>query len=177
MEELKMVRKRVRDEYGSPEFGINSPAVKRLRDNLLDSLDDASEICASDQDLDSFIKSFEEEITASPSAAAEVADVLSDSGESRPDLGYLLGASDDELGIPPPTSGDLSTELVRVDSDPTHFGCEFWEIPDYDAFGSGFEEMGSYNGEYPALDGLFDNSDLGLGSGEYPWRPETMPAQ
>ncbi|GFQ01635.1 hypothetical protein PHJA_002307400 [Phtheirospermum japonicum] len=137
------------------------------------------------------MKSFEEEITASPSVVAgrggasvseaEVVDVLSGSGESRPDLGYLLGASDDELGIPPPTTssspGELGAELVRVESNSSEFGGDFWEIPDYDAFGSGFGEAGSYNGEYAALDGLFDYSDMGLGSDDYPWRPETLPAQ
>ncbi|GFP85339.1 hypothetical protein PHJA_000677600 [Phtheirospermum japonicum] len=173
-----MAKKRVRDEYESLELDIDSPEVKRLRDNLLDSLDDDPEICASNQDLDSFMKSFEEEITASPSAAAVRGGA---SGESRPDLGYLLGASDDELGIPPPTTssspGELGAELVRVESDSSEFGGEFWEIPDYDAFGSGLGEAGSYNGEYPALDGLFDYSDMGLGSGDYPWRPETLPAQ
>ncbi|KAL3631326.1 hypothetical protein CASFOL_024310 [Castilleja foliolosa] len=188
MEEMKMVKKRVRDEYESPELGIDSPEVKRLRDSLLDSLDDDPEICASNQDLDSFIKSFEEEITASSSAGGggggsagvevEVVDALSDSGESKPDLGYLLGASDDELGIPPPRTsslpGELRAESVRVEPEPSEFGGEIWEIPDYDGFGSGFGEAG---GEYAALDGLFDYSDMGLGSGEYPWRPETLPAQ
>ncbi|KAL8536633.1 hypothetical protein ACS0TY_011996 [Phlomoides rotata] len=47
------------------------------------------------------MKSFEEEITAS--ATVEVVDLDSEFGDSRPDLGYLLGASDDELGIPSPS--------------------------------------------------------------------------
>ncbi|KAK6157695.1 hypothetical protein DH2020_011943 [Rehmannia glutinosa] len=103
MEEIKVVKKRVRDESEGTESDIDSP-----------------------EDLDSFMRSFEEEITASPSAAgggeAEVVDLTSDSGDSQPDLGYLLGASDDELGIPPPMSspGGLETELrtepVRVES-------------------------------------------------------------
>ncbi|KAK6134069.1 hypothetical protein DH2020_032166 [Rehmannia glutinosa] len=187
MEEIKVVKKRVRDESEGTESDIDSPEVKRLRENLLDSLDDDPEFCTSNQDLDSFMRSFEEEITASPSAAgggeAEVVDLTSDSGDSQPDLGYLLGASDDELGIPPPMSspGGLETELrtepVRVESGSSEFGGEFWEIPSYDSFGYGFGETDNYNGEYVALDGLFDYSDLGLGSSEYEWRPETLPAQ
>ncbi|KAI3467103.1 hypothetical protein Pfo_023766 [Paulownia fortunei] len=166
MEEVKMVKKRVRDESEEPESDIDSPEVKRLRENLLDSFDDDPEFCTSNQDLDSFMKSFEEEITASPSAAGGgvatvVVDVASDSGDSRLDLGYLLEASDDELGIPPPTSSpgglenELRTELVRVESDSSEFGGGFWEIPSYDSFGYGFGEADNYNSEYVALDVIY----------------------
>lgn len=179
MEEVKEAKKRVRDESEEPESDITSPEVKRLREDLLDSLDDDPEFCTSNQDLDSFMKSFEEEITASPG----VVDLVSESGESQPDLGYLLEASDDELGIPPPTASpvglenELKTELVPVESDSSEFGGEFWEVPGYDAFGFGLGEADNYDGEYVALDGLFDYSDLGFGSGDFPWRPETLPAQ
>ncbi|KAL6529234.1 hypothetical protein OROGR_014857 [Orobanche gracilis] len=183
-EEMKIVKKRVRDENESPpELDNVSPEVKRWRENLLNSLDDDPDICASNQDLDSFMKSFEEEIAASPSGrgggGSEVAavDLASDSGESRPDLGYLLEASDDELGIPPPKASESKDEVVRVEPDSFEFGGEFLEMPGYDAFGSGFEQSDNYNGVYEALDGLFDYSDLGIGSGECPWRPETLPAQ
>ncbi|KAI3453020.1 hypothetical protein Pfo_009683, partial [Paulownia fortunei] len=166
MEDLK-VKKRGRDDSEEPELDIDSPEVKRLRENLLDGLDDDAEFCTTSQDLDSFMKSFEEEITASPSAAggeaALVVDLTSDSGESRPDLGYLLEASDDELGLPPTASSPgglenvLRTELVRVESDSSELGSEFWEIPSYDSFGFGFvESEANYNGgngEYVALDG------------------------
>ncbi|GFQ08333.1 hypothetical protein PHJA_002977300 [Phtheirospermum japonicum] len=129
------------------------------------------------RDLDSFMKSFEEEITASPSAGFG-----GDYGESRPDLGYLLEASDDELGLPPPTSSpvglgsELRDELDRVESGSSELGGEFWEIPSYDSFGFGFGET-NYNGEYVPLDGFFDYSDLGFGSGDFAHRPETLPAQ
>lgn len=62
----------------------------------MDWLDEDSEIHATGLDLDSFMKSSEKEFTASPSAGGrelaevEVVDLTSDSGESRPDLGYLL---------------------------------------------------------------------------------------
>lgn len=186
MEALNVL-KRGRDDSEEPELDIDSPEVKRLRENLLDGLDDDSEFCTTSQDLDSFMKSFEEEITASPSAAdgeaVQVADLASDSGDSRPDLGYLLEASDDELGLPPTASSPdgLRNELDRVESDSSELQSEFWEIPSYDSLGFGFGETETNynggNGEYVALDGLFDHSDLGFGSNDFGWRPETLPAQ
>ncbi|KAH6802110.1 hypothetical protein C2S51_033556 [Perilla frutescens var. frutescens] len=185
MENLKE-KKRGRDESDETEFEIYSPEVKRLRENLLDSLDDDTEFCTTSQDLDSFMKSFEEEITASPSAGGteiQLVDLTSDSGDSRPDLGYLLEASDDELGLPPAesSSGETTVELVRVESDSSELGSGFWEVPGYDSFefGLGGSEINynGGNGEYVALDGLFDYSDVGFGSGDFGWRPETLPAQ
>ncbi|KAL0430119.1 UNVERIFIED_CONTAM: hypothetical protein Sradi_0637900 [Sesamum radiatum] len=116
-----MSKKRVRDEAEECESDIDSPEVKRLRENLLDSLDDDAEFCTSTQDLDFFMKSFQEEIAASPSAV--------DGGA---------------LGLPPPTSSpggvknELRTELDRFESDSSEFGREFWEFPGYEAFGFGF---------------------------------------
>lgn len=178
--------KRCRDESEEAELAIYSPEVKRLRENLLDSLDDDAEF-GSTHDLDSFMKSFEEEITASPYAGAgcgeeavQLADLRSDSGDSRSDLGYLFEASDDELGLPP-TASEATTELVRVESNLSELGSEFWEAPGYDSFEFGFggtlTNYGIGNGEYAALDGLFDYSDMGLGSGDFGRRPETLPAQ
>lgn len=179
MEIVKEVRKRVRDDSEA-----DSPEVKRLREDLLDGLDDESEFCTSTQDLDSFMKSFEEEILASPAGAEDrVIDLVSGSGESRPDLGYLFEASDDELGIPPPTASpvgagnELRTEFVTVESDSSEFGGEFWDVPGYDTYGFGLGEAENYSGEYVALDGLFDYSDMGIGSGDVSWRTETLPAQ
>ena len=53
--------------------------------------------------------------------------MASDSGESRPDIGYLLEASDDELRIPPPAATPVRKELVTVKSDSSELGGEFWE--------------------------------------------------
>ncbi|KAL6987156.1 hypothetical protein U1Q18_012911 [Sarracenia purpurea var. burkii] len=50
------------------------------------------------------MKRFEEEISTLPPPTMTVVDLISDSGESHPELGYLLEAFDDELGIPPSTS-------------------------------------------------------------------------
>ncbi|KAL2509653.1 hypothetical protein Fot_33300 [Forsythia ovata] len=186
MEELKN-NKRLRDGSEETESEIDFPEVKRLREDLLESLDDETDFCPTSQDLDSFMKSFEEEITASPKVE-EVVDLTSDSGESQPELGYLLEASDDELGLPP-SSGSPSgvenkqkNELVRVESDSSELSSEFsWldgEIPSFDSFEFGFVDAENYSGEYVALDGLFDNSDTGFGSNDFGWRPETsLPAQ
>ncbi|KAG6391697.1 hypothetical protein SASPL_149455 [Salvia splendens] len=198
MEEV--IKKRARDEteIETEAEEIDSPEVKRLRQDLLDGIDEDSDLCTSIHDLDSFMKSFEEEITASPAsghgsgAAKEgivdsasdcgesgavdegIVELPSDSGESRPDLGYLLEASDDELGIPPPAASPSRKELVTVESDSSEFGSEFWEV---DEFGFGFGGGESGSGEYVELDGLFDYSDVGFGSGDVVWRPETLPAQ
>ncbi|KAK3005603.1 hypothetical protein RJ639_016815 [Escallonia herrerae] len=189
-------KKRSRYESDESEFG--SPEVKRLRHDLFDVLDESDDVCTTSQDLDSFMKSFEEEISASGASSPAVAVVdltsesceSSESGESQPELGYLLEASDYELGIPPsvtsPSEVDnrVETESVRVLSDSDGL-TELWgfndQISGYDSFEFGFGDVDAFNNntnaEYVALDGLFDYSDLGFGSSDYPWRPETLPAQ
>lgn len=191
MEELKSKR-RLREETEEIESEIDFPEVKRLREDLLETLDDETDFCPTSQDLDSFMKSFEEEITASPKVEVEeVVDLTSDSGESQPELGYLLEASDDELGLPPSSTSpsgvenEQRNELLQVESDSSELSSEFsWfygEIPSFDSFEFGFVDTENYNGnngEYVALDGLFDNSDLGFGSNDFAWIPETsLPAQ
>ncbi|XP_028783394.1 uncharacterized protein LOC114739503 [Neltuma alba] len=180
--------KRVRDD--SDESRLESPEVKRFRDDLFDLLDD-NEPALSSQDLDSVMKSLQEEISAS-SSPAPVVDLTSDSGESQPQIGYLLEASDDELGLPPPGgelvkqdgNGELPNELLHVSSDSSGI-AEFWEfenqIPSYDSFdlGTGVEYNGNTNTEYVEFDGLFDHSDVYYESAELSesWRHETLPAQ
>lgn len=171
-------KKRVREDEA--EFDL--PEVKKIRDDLLDILDE-SDPEATAQDLDSVMKSFEEELSASSSSSPVVVDLTSDSCESsQPDLGYLLEASDDELGLPPSVNSSLEedrngvTELVRVDS----AGNDgFWgfedQIPSYDSFELGIVE---YNTEYAAFDdGLFDHSNVCFDSSDYSWRLGTMPAE
>ncbi|KAI7979121.1 hypothetical protein LOK49_Contig504G00001 [Camellia lanceoleosa] len=186
MEEVSNNKKRVRND--SYESDSDSPEVKRLRDDLFCNLDD-SDLCTTSPDLDSFMKSFEVEITASPPVT--VVDLTSDSGESQPDLGFLLEASDDELGLPPSNttpSDEEVVELVRVSSDSSTEFSEMWRFDDqilsYDSFEFGIAgEEESYNrdenGGYVALDGLFDYSDLSFGLADSSvalFRPETMPA-
>ncbi|XP_057960903.1 uncharacterized protein LOC131152950 [Malania oleifera] len=178
--EDQVSKKRVRDESES-----DSAEVKRLRDDLLGLLDD-SDPGAETQELDSVMMSFAQEILATSEAA-----VAPSSGESQPELGYLLEASDDELGLPP--SGESpsgqggkneETESDRVTYDSVGLG-ELWgfgdEIPSYDSFelGNGESNDDNNGGEYVALGGLFDYSDMGFGSYEFSdltWRPETLPA-
>ncbi|KAG6415478.1 hypothetical protein SASPL_122889 [Salvia splendens] len=68
---------------------IDSPEVERLREDLLDGIDEDSDLCTSIHDLDSFMKSFKEEIAISPTSshrfgAAEerIVESASDCGES-----------------------------------------------------------------------------------------------
>ncbi|GLU04754.1 hypothetical protein SLE2022_218860 [Rubroshorea leprosula] len=186
MEELSS-KKRVRDESAESEF--DSPEVKKLREDLFCALDDSDPDLVS-RDLESVMRSFEVEISASSSSPAPVVDLTSDSAESQPDLGYLLEASDDELGLPPPTtnttagedvkSGGEVTELVRVDSDSSGI-CELWgfddQIPAYGSFQMGVGD--NYNGGNVAYDNLYDFSDVCFDSSDYSsflWRPENSSA-
>lgn len=190
-------KKRVRDDSDELfDSGFYSPEVKRLREDLLENFDDGEFYTAS-HELDSFMKSFEEEISSGSAAntapAPAVVDLTSETGESQPELGYLLEASDDELGLPPSTSEgrngnevEEKTELVRGESDSAELSGGLWgygeELPSYDSLDVGIGEFGDFNnggGEYVALDGLFDYdfSYLGFGSGYFPLRPETLPAE
>lgn len=183
MEDLKC-KKRVRDD--SEESGFDSPEAKRLRDDFLEFLDDTGP-APSSQDLDSVMKSLQEEIsgTSSPFPLSD----LSDSGEPQPQIGYLLEASDDELGLPPPVASsapdtkneEFVNELIRVSSDSSGVG-DFWEfeypIPSYDSFELGSEVSYNVNTEYVAFDGLFDHSDVYYDSEEFSdsRRRESWPA-
>ncbi|KAL1223916.1 hypothetical protein V5N11_012833 [Cardamine amara subsp. amara] len=178
-------KKRVRDE--SDDVVLDSPEVKRLRDDLFDVLDDSDPEPVS-QDLDSVMKSFEDELSASLTVTTTA---QGSSGETQPDLGYLLEASDDELGLPPPppispitvakeeeTTKTL-TDLARVSSDSSGID-ELWGFEDHVTnygsldFGSGVGD----GGEYVAVEGLFEFSDDCFDSGDlFPWRSESLPAE
>lgn len=169
-------KKRVRSD--SDESEIDSVEGKRI---LLDILDD-SDVCTVSQDIDSFMKSFQDEISPVGEVGAEV------NSESRPELGFLFEASDDELGLPPTDSDTTQTEFetTRVLAESVEHS-ELWGLDDQiSSYGSfeyeyGYDDVNisnySNNGEYVALDGLFDHTDLGFGSSDLSWRPETLPAQ
>ncbi|CAH1419404.1 unnamed protein product [Lactuca virosa] len=177
-------KKRLRSD--SDESELNSPEAKRIRDDLLDTLDD-SDVCTVGDDLDSFIKSFEDEISPPP----ETLDQASESGDSRPDLEFLLEASDDELGLPPTETTPTESERIEVSTELVELGEFSWvddEIPNYESFEYGFDcaagdvnvnnnGNNNQNGEYVALEGLFDYTDLGFGSADMSRRPESLPAQ
>ncbi|KAA8542698.1 hypothetical protein F0562_023803 [Nyssa sinensis] len=161
--ENKSSKKRTRDdsdlnssefERVSPEDSeLNSPEAKRIRDDLLDILDDSD---TATQDLDSVIRSFEEEILHRPPQQADSYPSL-DSGESQPELGYLLEASDDELGLPPTVSpSEEQTNKVPIDLRPVAppeaigfgemMGFED-KIPSYDSFEYGIVQETQGNGD------------------------------
>ncbi|KAF3944941.1 hypothetical protein ACB098_04G079600 [Castanea mollissima] len=180
----------------------NSPETHLSEEDLLNILDDSDIVTDRDpaiQGLDSVIKSFEEEIMVqapAPAAAPAVfIDQASDSGESQPELGYLLEASDDELGLPPTTSSGEEVKIEAVNfeassADPEAVGLDGNllgfenEIPSYDSFEFGIvvdseSNLNDNNSEFVALGGLFDYSDQSYdpaGDSELLWRPESLPA-
>ncbi|KAE8707371.1 protein NIM1-INTERACTING 2-like [Hibiscus syriacus] len=178
--------KRVRDDSNGSD--LDPPEVKRLRDDFLDFLDESDSLPVN-QDLASVMKSFEEEISAALSTSAEsvvVVDSTSDSGASQPDLGYLFGASDDELGLPPTASTtggeEISevTDLAPVESHSPGIG-NLWgfEVPSpgYDSFEFGFYD--NYN-DHISYDGLFEDADVYYDSSDisaHLWRPEPLSAE
>ncbi|KZV14092.1 hypothetical protein F511_44443 [Dorcoceras hygrometricum] len=166
-----VLMKRPWDDSEAESADIDSLEVKRLRENLLQ--DDEAECCAEVEDLDSYMRSFEEEIRTSPAAVGGT----SFSGENQPVLGYLLEASDDDLGLPPTNSSSPDrAELLRAESNSSELANEIWgfdgEISGYDqlGFGAGEAEEGG-GGEFGVFDALFEFSDFG--SGDFAWRSET----
>ncbi|KAK2971664.1 hypothetical protein RJ640_025059 [Escallonia rubra] len=175
--------KRNRVEHDSPESELDDcTGPEKIAYHILDILEDADTVTEV-PDLDSVIRSFEEEILHPSPAPASA----SDSSE----LGYLLEASDDELGLPPPASP--SDEQPRSElSDLARIPCEAFgsgqileyedDAPGYDSFEFGFgfgDETESNNdgadGEFVALGGLFDYSETSDFS-EFSWQPESLPA-
>ncbi|XP_076902186.1 uncharacterized protein LOC143556837 [Bidens hawaiensis] len=174
--------KRVRSD--SDELAVDSVEAKRI---LLDILDD-SEVSTPSQDLDSFMKSFQDEIShVTESTELTQLTELAELTESQVELGFLLEASDDELGLPPSDANSVSSLVENTTELGDSVGLsEFWGLDDQiSSYGSleyefsyGDVNISNYNnGEYVALDGLFDHSDLGFGSSELTWQPETLPAQ
>lgn len=178
-------KKRVRDE--SDDTVLDLPEVKRLRDDLFDVLDDSDHEPVS-QDLDSVMKSFEDELSA---ASSTVTTTARGSAETQPDLGYLLEASDDELGLPPPPSvsptpivkeeetTETVTDLIRASSDSSGID-ELWGFEDHVSnhgsldFGSGVGD----GGDYVAVEGIFEFSDDCFDPGDlFSWRSESLPAE
>ncbi|KAK3028052.1 hypothetical protein RJ639_038625 [Escallonia herrerae] len=173
--------KRNRVEHDSPESErVDCTAPEDIAYDILDILEDPDTVTEV-PDLDSVIRSFEEEILHPSPAPA------SDSSE----LGYLLEASDDELGLPPAMSP--SDEQPRSElSDLARIPCEALgsgQILEYEGaapayhsfeFGFGFgDETESNNdganGEFVAVGGLFDYSETSDFS-EFSWQPESLPA-
>lgn len=168
-------------------YDVNSPVAKRIQDDLLSSILDESDPDPAIQGLDSVIKSFEEEILF-PSELLPA--VVSDSGEQRPELGYLLEASDDELGLPPAFSvGDEQNVGETVDLTPTgsetavafdNIGLGFDDgLLSYDQYKFGIggdSENNNFSHDFITLGGgLFDSYEPAEIS-EFAWRQESLSA-
>ncbi|XP_049410303.1 uncharacterized protein LOC125873410 [Solanum stenotomum] len=168
------------------DVDVDSPEAKQIREDILDILDEPETVgdgVPENQDLDSVIKSFEEEIlhrSTLPSPHTLIDLTLSDSGESQSDLGYLLEASDDELGLPPSFSPEN-----HIDSESrleNTIGFEN-ELLRYDSFDLGMlagimdgDNYGSENdGDFVTEGGLFDYADPSNFS-ELSLLPESLPA-
>ncbi|BAU02802.1 hypothetical protein LR48_Vigan10g020500 [Vigna angularis] len=186
-------KKRVRHEFAadssdSPESKI--PRVDssessvlhsdvQLQHDIFNMLDDADNVPDRDtvQGLDSVIKSFEDEIKA-PTLDPNDPTQVPDSGELQTKLGYLLEASDDELGLPP-TEAAVEEEPGRVDPALLELaGFNGFEdyVPGFDAFGfgSGFAaESDGGVGSFVTVDGLFDYADS---AADVLWRSESLQA-
>ncbi|XP_077242272.1 uncharacterized protein LOC143882709 [Tasmannia lanceolata] len=174
--------KRVRDDDSD-----ESPESKHLLLDILDDFDSTADRDPSNQDLASVMKSFEEEILSqndndTPTLPTHVPFSGSESADSLPDLGYLLEASDDELGLPPTFSGTDETEIgvgddiLRPSPEMVGFG-QMWgfedEIPSYDSLEFGIPEEGNNNEESSVVfEGLFGPSDFS----DFSWRTESLPA-
>lgn len=173
---------------------LDSPEAKQIREDLLDILDepDALTECPPEvQDLDSVMKSFEEEILHhSPlNDPQTVLDLTSsESGDSQPDLGYLLEASDDELGLPPtvsPADEQVNSESVVIPEAAELVNMAGFEdeMPNYDTFDFGMDheatvgdnDVGNSNGDFVTVGGLFDYPEP-LDFSDFSWRQESLPA-
>ncbi len=176
------------DSDESEGLKLKSPEAKRIQDDLLGILDDSYAVDPAVLGLDSVIRSFEEEIHVPPA----VQGLASVSGESQPGLGYLLEASDDELGLPPadgPSGEENKIEAADLEADcSSFFGNGVYafgfgdEIPNYDSFEFGMgNELASNSSasEFLMLDGLFDYSDQRYEPTDFSdvsWQHESLPA-
>lgn len=171
------VREIVRVDSENKAF--DSLGATEIQDDLLNILDDTENVA--EHDLDFVIKSFEQEILA----PAPNANPAPESGELPLNLGYLLEASDDELGLPPtPASGEEreaqiseSGRVGQKEVDLSGF-MGFEDDNHISEFGSiGFRsecstEEDNGGGDFVMLDGLFDHSE----PTDILWRSESLQA-
>ncbi|KAJ6793398.1 uncharacterized protein M6B38_235935 [Iris pallida] len=174
-------RSRNDDDDGVEESSIDSLDVKRIRADLFEILESEPDRDGSDpdpavDDLDSVMRSFEEEIaTAVPSDPVSVP--TPDPYPHQPDLGFLLEASDDELGLPPAESSDCGG-LVGAAVAAGDAGEPIWGLEEFHLeFGSDDSVNGADADDNGVLfdGGLFDFDDANCGAPEFSdmtWRPE-----
>ncbi|KAK4775461.1 hypothetical protein SAY87_023422 [Trapa incisa] len=176
---------------------LESPEARRIHDDLLNILDDsdgASERDPAIQGLDLVIKSFEEEIGI-PDQPPATLDLWSDLPVAQTELGYLLEASDDELGLPPsfgsPEEGQKPDPAVPPVTSAVEFeinGSSAFEneLSNYDSFELGIGTVSDFNSydntndnQFAAVGGFYDYTDDGFDGGdvsELLWRQESLPA-
>ncbi|KAL9684812.1 hypothetical protein QQ045_022253 [Rhodiola kirilowii] len=155
--------KRMRLEADVEELSISSRSELDFPELVL-LLDEPVEAVTT-EDLDSVIRSFEEEILAPAS-------------EAQPELGFLFEASDDELGLPPPATDQSKAEVVDVDFSELLRFDDYFKSCDLFGFGDmvddgeivedGFATFGDH-------DGLFGNK-LVVERSELVYRPGSLPA-
>ena len=144
--------------------------------NILEDTENVPERDSAMQGLDSVIKSFEEEILAAGSDPGQNPEP--EDGELQRNLGYLLEASDDELGLPPSTAPEEPGRVGPEGVDLTGFMGFEDDVPNYDAFGFGSgltAECGGVDGGpggFVAADSLFDYSE----PADILWRSESLQA-
>lgn len=157
---------------------IDSSRVNEIQDELLSMLDDTDDNVT---ERDVTVQGLDSGSILDPGP-----DLLPQSVEFNPNLGYLLEASDDELGLPPTVTPN--GEEAKVESeDPGRVGPEGFDltgflgfeddIRNYETFGLGNGVVyDGYCGEnglgYVTIDGLFDYGE----TGDILWRSESLQA-
>ena len=151
------------------EGAAEPPLGKHLREDLLGFLDDM-EADPTIQDLDSVMKSFEEEISqACTYSSVPVVYLTSNFNESQLELGYLLEALDDELSLLPfgnSLGEEVKNSETKLGWDLSYSSgiSELWgfeeHIPSYYSFEYGVGNGYDNTGEYIAFDGLFEHSNV-----------------
>lgn len=174
-----------------------SPEMRRIQDDLLNILDDSDGVADRDpaiQGLDMVIKSFEKEITV-PDQTLAVLELGADLAEASRELGYLLEASDDELGLPPSFGSSEDEQKSDAPVPPVTPAVEFElngssgfenELSNYESFefgtcgGAAFSSHDSENdNQFEAVGGFHDYTVDGFDGGdasELLLRPESLPA-
>ncbi|XP_010551201.1 PREDICTED: uncharacterized protein LOC104821884 [Tarenaya hassleriana] len=126
---------------------------------------------AADPEVDSVVKSLQEEIAVT--SAADAGDPTAEI-KSENELCYLLEASDDELGLPPRNSlpgsssgGDVVVEEFGFDGD-----IRVNDLSELGICGGDSDDYGGA-GDIVAWDGLFDQESDGS---KLTWQPESVSA-
>lgn len=150
---------------------VKLPEAKKLRYDIFDTLDDVEVDLGVDSEvseLTSVMKSFEEEIELAvkaekssllTSAAAAAVEEL-DHDLSISEIGWLLEASDDELGLPPNECKEQLLPLACFEpAAEDGWGVETWEVGSGGGDGGreeclGFEDLFGYEDAASNFHGL-----------------------